>query len=392
LLSGTKQNALLLQAQRDSRGAGDHHGQKEVEFVNSEDQVPFEGAAGVDRATLLRRMALGGAALSVPALAEVEKAFGASSAGGGGNYPSHPKWKFAFINHVTTNPFFVPTQYGAQDAAALVNVTYTWSGSTKADIGEMINAFNAAVSAKVHGIAVCVVDKAAFEAPIKRALKLNIPVVAYNADGARSGAKARLAYIGQALYDSGFAMGQRIATLVPKGDVSLFIATPGALNIQPRIDGAIAAIKQSGKPINPKIVATDADLSKELTAIDSHYLGNKNLVGMFAVDAGDTQGVGQIIQKHSLRGKVIGGGYDLLPGTLDLINKGFLNFTIDQQPYLQGFYPVLQLFLYRLSSGLVAPSDTNTGLLFVTRQNVKPYLTTKTRYEGSSKAQKYPVS
>ena len=236
------------------------------------------------------------------------------------------------------------------------------------------------------------VDKAAFEAPIKQALAKGIPVVSYNADGASAGTKARMAYIGQALYESGFAMGQRIATLVPKGDVALFIATPGALNIQPRIDGALAAIKQSGKPINAKAVATDADLSKELSTIDSYYLGHKNLVGMFAVDAGDTQGVGQIIQKHSLKGKVIGGGYDLLPGTLELINQGFLDFTIDQQPYLQGFHPVIQLFLYKLSGGLLAPSDTNTGLLFVTKANVKPYLTTKTRYEGSSTAQKYPVS
>ena len=82
---------------------------------------------------------------------------------------------------------------------------------------------------------------------------------------------------------------------------------------------------------------------------------------MFAVDAGDTQGVGQIIQKHSLKGKVIGGGYDLLPGTLDLINKGFLDFTIDQQPYLQGFYPVIQLFLYKLSGGLQAPVRDEHG-------------------------------
>ena len=51
-------------------------------------------------------------------------------------------------------------------------------------------------------------------------------------------------------------MGKRIVELVPKGDVALFIATPGALNIQPRIDGALAAIKQSGKPINAKAVAT----------------------------------------------------------------------------------------------------------------------------------------
>jgi simple sugar transport system substrate-binding protein len=347
---------------------------------------------GYSRATLLKRVALGGAALSVPALATAQEAFGAGAAGGGGNYPNHPKWKFVFVNHVTTNPFFVPTQYGAADACALVNCTYQWTGATDGAVGTMINALNAAISAKADGIAVAVTDTKAFEAPMARALAKGIPVVSYNADGARTGPKVRMAYMGQALYESGFAMGVRIAKLVPKGDVALFIAQPGALNIQPRIDGAMAAIKQSGKPINAKAIATDTDLTKELSIIDSYYLGHKKLAGMFAVDAGDTQGVGQIIQKHSLKGKVIGGGYDLLPGTLDLINKGFLDFTIDQQPYLQGFQPVMQLFLYKLSGGLMFPSETNTGLLFVTKANVKPYLTTKTRFEGSSSAQKYPVS
>ncbi len=363
--------------------------------MENEELIDLEGTAGIDRASLLKRIAAGGAALSIPALLEAQKAVAAPAlpaGGGGGNYPSHPKWKFVFVNHVTTNSFFVPTQYGAADACALVKCTYTWTGSATSSVGEMINAFNAAISSKAAGIAVSVIDTKAFEAPIKRALGKGIPVVSYNADGARGGTKARLAYIGQALYDSGFAMGQRIAKLVPKGDVALFIATPGSLNIQPRIDGAIAAIKASGKPINAKVVPTDAEQSKEPGLIDAYYLGHKKLKGMFAVDAGDTQGVGQIIQKHALKGKVKGGGYDLLPGTLKLISQGFLDFTIDQQPYLQGFYPVLQLFLYKLSSGLVAPSDTNTGLLFVTKANVKPYLTTKTRYEGSSSKQKYPVS
>lgn len=126
--------------------------------------------------------------------------------------------------------------------------------------------------------------------------------------------------------------------------------------------------------------------------IDAYYLGHKSLKGMFAVDAGDTQGVGQIIEKHGLQGKVKGGGYDLLPGTLQLIKSGALQFTIDQQPYLQGFYPVVQLFLQKLSGGLMFPSDTNTGLLFVTKDNVDPYLTTKTRYHGSTSKHKYPVS
>ena len=199
-----------------------------------------------------------------------------------------------------------------------------------------------------------------------------------------------MAYIGQDLYVSGFEMGKRIVELVPSGDVALFIATPGALNIQPRIDGAIAAIKQSGKPVKATAVATSPDLATELSMIDAYYQGHKSLKGMFAVDAGDTQGVGQVIQKYRLQGKVKGGGYDLLPGTLKLIQNGSLQFTIDQQPYLQGFYPVIQLFLQKLSGGLVAPSDTNTGLLFVTKDNVRPYLNTKTRYHGSSKAAQVP--
>jgi simple sugar transport system substrate-binding protein len=360
--------------------------------VSDDDSSGFEEGSSVDRASLLKRLAVGGAALSLPSLAGAEPALGGVQGVAANAWPKHPKWKFALVCHVTTNPFFVPTQYGAADAAKMLDVSYTWSGSTKADVGEMINAFNAAISAKSDGIAICVVDKGAFEAPIKRALGRGIPVVAYNADGARTGSKARQAYIGQDLYVSGFEMGKRIVELVPSGDVAIFIATPGALNIQPRIDGALAAIKQSGKPVKAKAVATNADASVQIGMIDSYWLGHKNLKGMFAVDATDTQAVGQIIQKYKLKGKVKGGGYDLLPGTLRLIQSGNLDFTIDQQPYLQGFYPVVQLFLSKLSGGLVAPSDTNTGLLFVTKDNVKPYLTTKTRYHGSSSKHKYPVS
>ena len=34
------------------------------------------------------------------------------------------------------------------------------------------------------------------------------------------------------------------------------------------------------------------------------------------------------------------------------------------------------------------PTQTNTGLLFVTKDNVDPYQTTKSRYEGSDTAPK----
>jgi simple sugar transport system substrate-binding protein len=114
---------------------------------------------------------------------------------------------------------------------------------------------------------------------------------------------------------------------------------------------------------------------------------------MFAVDGGSTQGIAEVMRKHKLRASgVRAGGYDLLPSTLASIAGGHLDFTVDQQPYLQGFVPIQQLFFHRYSGGLVSPAETNTGLLFVTRKHVKRYLTTYTRYEGSSSLQQYPVS
>ena len=96
-----------------------------------------------------------------------------------------------------------------------------------------------------------------------------------------------------------------------------------------------------------------------------------------------------MIKKYSLQSKVASGGFDLNPATLQSIQGGSLGFTIDQQPYLQGFLPVLALYLFNLSGGLVAPVETNTGLTFVTKANVGPYLNTTSRYEGSSTQQKY---
>jgi simple sugar transport system substrate-binding protein len=300
-------------------------------------------------------------------------------------FPDHKRWKIVFVNHVTTNPFFVPTQYGIQDATAMFGMDYQWTGSANADIGEMVNAVNAAIAAKADAIAVPIVDPKAFDKPIQKALDAGIPVFAYNADAPAGTMNPRLAYIGQDLYLSGYQMGERIVSLVDSGLVALFIATPGQLNIQPRLDGAAAAIKKSGKKIDIQTIATGATVNEELSKIKSFYLGHQDVKGMFAVDAGSTQGVAEVMKESNLQSKgVHGGGFDLLPRTVDLIHEGVLDFTIDQQPYVQGFYTVMEAFIFLSSGGLVGPANINSGLKFVTKGTVDPYLNTETRYEGKS--------
>jgi simple sugar transport system substrate-binding protein len=305
-----------------------------------------------------------------------------SGGGGGGIFGTNEKWKFVLVNHVTTNPFFVPTKYGAEDACKLLGCSYQWTGSENSNVNEMVNAMNTAITGGANGIGVCLIDKKAFNAPTDAALKAKIPVVAYNAD---EPSNSRLCYIGQDLFLSGQEMGKRIIQLLPNGgDVALFIATPGSANIQPRIDGAKDSLK-SASNITSHTVATGAAVPAELSVIDSYATGHPDTKGYFAVDAGSTQSLAQTIQKHNLRSKgVKGGGYDLTPITQKLVAADQIDFTIDQQPYLQGFIPILQLYMYNASSTLSGIADTNTGLKFLDKTTVQPYNSTKSRYEGSS--------
>ena len=343
-----------------------------------------EGIAAVEarlpRRALLRGVTAGSAAAMLSLAAQRAGAADAAP------FPEHPRWKFVFVNHVTTNAFFVPCQYGIQDACALLGCEYQWTGSETSDVAQMVNAMNAAIAGKADAIAVCIVDPHGFDRPVARALEAGIPVFSYNADAPHNSGNGRLAYIGQDLFLSGQLMGERIVKLVGEGEVAIFIATPGQLNLQPRVDGAMDAIKKSGAKIEATMIATDPTVNNALSKIRAYYLGHQDVKGMFGVGGGDTMNTGLIMRQYELPKKgVHGGGYDLLPRSLEAVHDGFLDFVIDQQPYLQGFYTVMEMFAFKVSGGLVGPADINTGLKFVTKDSIDQYLSTKTRYEGSAK-------
>ena len=353
-----------------------------------EEKTPQKDWRQLTRRTALTGGAAGLAALALEACGSSSSTTSTAASTTGSSAASSifgisASYKFTLVNHVTTNPFFTPTQNGAADACKLLGCTYQWTGSQTSNVSEMVNAMTSAISAKVNGIGVPLISNTAFNGPTTSALAAGIPVLAYNADAVGN---ARLAYIGQDLFVSGQQMGQHILSLVPSGNVVLFIATPGAANIQPRIDGALSVLK-SHSAIKTTTVATGAALPMELSTINAYAVGHSNVNGMFAVDGGSTQSVAQTIQKLGLLSKgVKGGGYDLTPVTEQLLAQGFIEFTIDQQPYLQGFLPILEMYMYNASQGLTGPASVDTGLKFLDKTTVVPYSSTKSRYEGTGTA------
>jgi simple sugar transport system substrate-binding protein len=355
---------------------------------------------GMSRRRLLKGTGMVSASAAAAALLT---ACGSSSSGGSttgkstgtkdvaGNFPKTPAWQFWYVNHVTTNSFFVPTQYGFADAAALLGLpTPKWGGSTTSTASQMVSYLQSAISAKADGIATTVISSTAFTSPIASAMTAGIPVITYNADGTVNSkgvadiGSNRLAYVGQALYISGQQMGEKIKTLVPGGgEIAIFIATPGAGNIQPRYDGAAEVL---GSSYTIHEVATGATTGPELAAEKAFLAGHKTIKGAFAVDAGSTEFLGQALKESGLT--IPNGGFDTTPTTLSNLEAGLTDFTIYQDPYLQGFLPTLYMYLYNISGGTLGPSDTDTGLSFITKSNAAPY-TKDSRYQGSSTAQVY---
>jgi len=74
------------------------------------------------------------------------------------------------------------------------------------------------------------------------------------------------------------------------------------------------------------------------------------------------------IRTLSSPGKVLLGGFDLVPEVLEQMKAGYVQVQIDQQPYEQGFLPVMEVYLAK-TVGL-APADVDTGQGVVTPDQV----------------------
>ena len=100
-----------------------------------------------------------------------------ATAAAAGNFPKTPAWQFWFVNHVYTNPFFVPTQYGFADAAALLDIPVPkWGGSAStSSVSQMVSFLQTAISAKANGIATTVINATGFTTPVMDAMNAGHP-------------------------------------------------------------------------------------------------------------------------------------------------------------------------------------------------------------------------
>ena len=242
----------------------------------------------------------------------------------------------------------------------------------------MLQQIQQAVATKVDGIATYgfagepatgpIVDQAFAQGTIFTSLNTALP------DSQKKYSAQGFGYVGAPNYDAGFALGSEAAkrAKLQAGDQVFVWGLKGQGGDRgQRTVGVLDAFTKAGAKIIYQEIdsATNADPNAG-TATFVGVMGANPGVKIVVTDHGGlTSNVSVYAQAASLKpGQVFFAGFDMSPNTAQAVKQGYQNLVIDQQPFLQGYLPILNICLTKKFgfSGL----DINTAGAFVDSTNV----------------------
>ncbi len=281
--------------------------------------------------------------------------------------------RLLFVTCTVDEAFFDTVRKGMRDAASMLGVEAEFTGTQGVDlegqvalVREGIAAGYEGIAAGYDGIALNIIHATAFNPVVQEALDKGVPLVAFNVDGTH-GKGAHLSSVNQDLYRAGRTLGARAAEHLASGSkVLITMHDEGISALEDRARGIQEAIAQA-RQVTWETLVTGTDPEKAVQIIEATLREDPGIRAVLCTGQADTEGAGRALERGA-EGRCLCAGFDLSPEILRLIRDGVIAFTIDQQPYVQGFYPVVQLVLCCRYG--ITPANMDPGAGIITKQNV----------------------
>ncbi len=277
-------------------------------------------------------------------------------------------------------PFATIVYNGAKHAAEIlgdkVDVRYIWSDWNPE---KMVIQFQEAVAARPHGICIMghpgdealkpFVDEAIAKGIIVTSMNTTLPTLenAYRANG--------FGYVGQDLYGSGYMLGEAVVQRagLKAGDRAMVW---GLMYREPtrgqRTKGVVDALEKAGVivdyiEISPEV---DADASLGIPTFVAYAKSHPDVKAVVTDHGALTATLPTYLESAGFKpGQVYGAGFDVNPSTLRGIREGWIGVVHSQQPFLQGFLPIFQIYLtYHFK---IAGLHIDTGVGLIDKSNVE---------------------
>ena len=285
------------------------------------------------------------------------------------------KLKFFYVTHGSVQfPFFAKLKKGMDDACDLIQAKCQFVEIKNiGNVQEELTALERAIVQQPDGIAVSLIDDSVMDDAVQRAIDQGVPVVAFNADDTMGAdGNARLSYIGQDIAQAGYEVTKALSEFFPaEGDVHVLIGVQDYAQTQfVKRSMGVKRFMDDYKAANRDRKVTWDEIE---TGVDAGTIANR--VGAYVQSNPDTTAYVDTGFFHAsaaigLRdlgykpGDILLAGFDMVQMVFDEMGTGYIQVSIDQQGYLQGFLPIMQLYLINKVGANAWDVDTGAVLFY----------------------------
>ncbi|MFW2332493.1 sugar ABC transporter substrate-binding protein [Ilumatobacter sp.] len=270
---------------------------------------------------------------------------------------------FHMVTHSDDGPFWSVVKRGMDAAGEDLGVNVVWLGSNN-DPGVQVQMIEQAISEGSNGIAASLPSPDQLIGPLQGAVGAGVPVITLNSGVNDYQEIGALTHVGQTEIIAGNGAGERFnaagATKILCG-----IQEQSNVALEERCGGLAETF--SGEVV-AQFMGLDADQTEQQNTIKAALEADPDIDGFL--------GVGPVIAMSGLRASqdlgrdLTVGGFDITPELIDSIEAGEVAFTVDQQQYLQGYMPILLLYLNVTNANTLGGGlPILTGPGFVTPDN-----------------------
>lgn len=290
-----------------------------------------------------------------------------SSQGGAKSAPTgatSKSYTIAMITHEAPgDTFWDKIRNGAQEAAKNLNVTLKYSNDPTA--GNQATLIQNAISSKVDGIATTLPTPDAIGPAAQKAVQAGIPVVAFNAGLTAYKQYGIKMYFGSDEDLAGQTVGTKIMKESP-GKTICVIQEQGQVQLEARCAG----VKKTD-PNTEVLYVNGRDLPSVQQTIGAKLQQDKSIANVVTLGADIALAAQKSLADSGSKAKIA--TFDLNADVASQIQSGGIAFSVDQQPYVQGYMAVTALWL-NLTNGndIGGGGPVLTGPSIVDKSNIGP--------------------
>ncbi len=277
--------------------------------------------------------------------------------------------RIAVVTHgQASDPIWAVVKRGVEDARRRENVAVSYQAPDTFDIKRMRQMVEEAVSLHPDGLVVSLPDATALGPAIRSAERAGIPVVTINSGSDKFLGLGVDAHVGQPELEAGVKVGERMVGAGVK-HVLCVDHEAGNDGLTERCDGVEQALRMAGG--SSQVLVVDLQDRTQAQRAIAQAIADGSIDGIVTLGPNGADPALAALSASGFESRIKLATFDLSPDVLSGVQDGRILFAVDQQPYLEGYLPIVLLAerarhgLFPAAGGLIP-----TGPRFVTPDNV----------------------